>query len=183
MPGKPMHRRTRLSKISALRRNRDAFGVSKELFCGLPQLWECAHCEIEKKRTDRILTEYAPVQEPVSLYGLRFTFFPRSPLPFFAAPLCQTSFLINGAGQRQRTSSVGERQAPAEARNAFPDGKISSARALGWSFNRWRLPWNLLTVLDAFGTTDARLICGETKTCVRQELPSAPTKYLKPFGP
>jgi hypothetical protein len=94
-----MHRRTRLSKISALRRNRDAFGVSKELFCGLPQLWERAHCEIEKKRTDRILTAYAPVQEPVSLLGLRFPLFPRSPLPFFAAPLCQTSLLINGAGR------------------------------------------------------------------------------------
>ena len=36
-------------------------GVSKELFCRLPQLRECVHLEIEKKRTDRTLPPHARI--------------------------------------------------------------------------------------------------------------------------
>jgi hypothetical protein len=50
-------------------------GVSKESFCRLPQLWERVHLEIEKKRTDKILPPHARIHEPISLHGLRPSFF------------------------------------------------------------------------------------------------------------
>jgi hypothetical protein len=66
-------------------------GVSKESFCRLPQLWERVHLEIEKKRTDRILPPHARIHEPISLHGLRPSFFPFFPYPFLASRLCQIS--------------------------------------------------------------------------------------------
>ena len=50
-------------------------GVSKESFCRLPQLWERVRLEIAKKRTDRILPPHARIHEPISLHGLRPSFF------------------------------------------------------------------------------------------------------------
>ena len=69
--------------------------VSEELFYRLPQLRECPHLEIEEERTDRVLAAYAPVQKSISLLRLRPAFFPRPPLAFFEAPLCQTRLSRN----------------------------------------------------------------------------------------
>jgi hypothetical protein len=69
-------------------------GVSKESFCRLPQLWERVRFEIAKKRTDRILPPHPRIHEPISLHGLRPSFFPFFPYPFLASRLCQISLLI-----------------------------------------------------------------------------------------
>ena len=77
--------------------------VSKESFCRLPQLWERVRLEIAKKRTDRILPPQARIHEPISLHGLRPSFFPFFPYPFLASRLCQISLLI---WYRSRHSTV-----------------------------------------------------------------------------
>src|SRR5215469_3695614 len=94
-------------------------GVSKELFCRLPQMRERVHLEIEKKRTDRILPQHARIHEPISLHGLRPSFFAFFPYPILASRLCQIGLLIWWIRPNHR-SGVPER-------NASPTGLNKAA--------------------------------------------------------
>ena len=109
-------------------------GVSKESFCRLPQLWERVRLEIAKKRTDRILPPHARIHEPISLHGLRPSFFPFFPYPFLASRLCQISLLIWYRSRRSTVSWTNSGRSTAYFRlNTLPgaQGKISWAGIQG----------------------------------------------------
>jgi hypothetical protein len=78
-------------------------GVSKESFCRLPQLWERVRLESRRKGLTEFFLHTLVFTNPISLHGLRPSFFPFFPYPFLASRLCQISLLI---WYRSRRSTV-----------------------------------------------------------------------------